>query len=231
MFVDLDGKDWYSYEQIVLDEDNHQFHFVTMYAWTTATSQEEMDAAGIEGTYTGKAVVVFNGSINEQLGENSSLFGKGAILANVTVYGPKGANDIEYYQGYTMSSDPTRWGVIADGEYMVNYDNRGKSGNLKSHWAINGRGKVPANNGINPSPYRDYDDALVGTFIHSTRDDGFMGNYFSRKRNDIGGISEGCLIIAPSVYGTEGKLVRKGWDQYNNQLKGVNKHLLILIRH
>ncbi len=231
MFVDPYGKDWYSYEQIILDEDNHQFTAVTMYAWTTATSQEELDAAGIEGTYAGEAVVVFNGSINEKLGENSSIFGKGAILADVTVYGPKGENDIEYYQGYTMTSDPTRWGVIADGEYIVNYDYCGKSGNLKSHWAINGRNKVPAKDGINPSPYRDYDDALVGTFIHSTRDNGFMGNFFSTKRNNIAGISEGCLIIAPSIYSPEGKLIKRGWDQYNNQLKGVNKHLLILTRH
>lgn len=58
-----------------------------------------------------------------------------------------------------------------------------------------------------------------------------MGNYWNSKRQDFGGISEGCLIIAPSVYNHGGKLLKKGWDQYNNQLKGVHKHLLKLVRH
>lgn len=36
-----------------------------------------MDAAGIEGTYTGKAVVVFNGYYDEKLGNDGKLTGEG----------------------------------------------------------------------------------------------------------------------------------------------------------
>ena len=57
-----------------------------------------------------------------------------------------------------------------------------------------------------------------------------MGNYFSRKWQDERGISEGCLIITPSIYDNEGNLVQIGWDQYNSQLRGVKKHLLQIIR-
>ena len=226
MFVDLDGRDWFYYKKD--DNSNYEWHWHEGTTYNTGMKDDNGNDIILKGY---SAVVIFNGSVNEKLGENNSLFGKGAVLADVTVYGPGGANDIEYYQGYTMTSDPTRWGVIADGEYIVNYDEIGKSGNLKSHWAINGRGKVPAKDGINPSPYRSYDNALVGTFIHSTKENGFMGNYWNSKRQDFGGISEGCLIIAPSVYNHDGKLLKKGWDQYNNQLKGVHKHLLKLVRH
>ena len=73
----------------------------------------------IQGTYEGKAVVVFNGSYDECFGENQSLLGRGAKLAQVIVYGPKNEKDVKYYRGYTMSSDPSRFGVIANGKYTV----------------------------------------------------------------------------------------------------------------
>ena len=115
--------------------------------------------------YLGKAVVVFGGSTDEKLGKGQNLFGEGAKLANVTVYGPDGADDVKTYKGFTMSSDFSKWGAVADGDYSVNYDDKGKSGALTSNWAVNARGKVPALGGINPSPYGEFDDSKVGIFI------------------------------------------------------------------
>ena len=38
----------------------------TAYAFTEATSQQELDDAGINGTYLGAVVVIFAGSLNEK---------------------------------------------------------------------------------------------------------------------------------------------------------------------
>ena len=225
MFVDPDGKDWFYFSKD--GSSKPEWHWREGSTLNTGMKDSNGNDIILSGH---SAVVVFNGYLNERLGKGNSLFGEGAILADVTVYGPKGADDIKNYQGYTMSSDPTKWGVIADGEYPVNFDKKGKSGNLQSNWAINNRDKVPARGGKNPSKYRTYDDALVGTFIHSTRDTGYMGNYYSKNWQDLRGISEGCLIITPSIYDKKGNLVKAGWDQYNSQLSGVKKHLLQIFR-
>ncbi|MGO3708266.1 RHS repeat-associated core domain-containing protein [Mesonia hippocampi] len=165
--------------------------------------------------YLGKAVVVFEGSENEQLGAGDNLFGEGANLAKATVYGPGGADDIKEYGAYTMSSDPSKYGTVADGEYNVYYDKVGKSGALKSNWAVEGRGNVPARNGVNPA-YPDRDPGyLNGVFIHRSNNNGYSG----------GGVSKGCPLIVPSYNNPN-----NGWDEFNQQLKGVTQFLMILKR-
>lgn len=64
-----------------------------------------------------------------------------------------------------MSSDSKKWGAIANSNYVY-YDKKGKSGALKSHWATNARGKVPALNGVDPSPHREFDDSKTGVHTH-----------------------------------------------------------------
>lgn len=165
--------------------------------------------------YLGKAVVVFEGSENEKLGKGNNLFGEGANLAKATVYGPGGVDDIKEYGAYTMSSDPSNYGTVADGEYTVYYDKIGKSGALKSNWAIEGRGKVPARNGVNPAFPNRNPGYLDGVFIHRSNNNGYAG----------GGVSKGCPLICPSYNNPN-----NGWDEFNQQLQGVTQFKMILIR-
>ena len=170
--------------------------------------------------YLGAAVVVFNGSRNERLGEGDNLFGKGAVLADVTVYGPRGSEDIEQYKGFTMSSDYEKFGAIADGKYDVFYRNPGKSGVLSSNWAVNNTNPVDCLDGVNPSPINPYSSTQKnGIYIHRSNNSGFAG----------GTVSTGCLLITPSLY-KNGKLVSNGWNEFNKQLNGVTMFKLILNR-
>ena len=166
--------------------------------------------------YLGKAVVVFEGSENEKLGKGNNLFGEGANLAKATVYGPDGADDIKEYGAYTMSSDPSKYGTVADGEYTVYYDKVGKSGVLKSNWAVEGRGNVPARNGVNLAFPNRKPGYLNGVFIHRSNNNGYAG----------GGVSKGCPLICPSYNNPN-----NGWDEFNQQLQGVSQFKMILTRY
>lgn len=141
--------------------------------------QEELDALGIQGTYMGEAVVVFDGYYDEKLGKDGTLTGEGAKPANVTVYGTRGSDDIESYIGYTMSSDSGQFGVIANGQYEVHRDFPGPYGSV---WAINKRGEVPALNGFNPAHPDRYPGYLDKTLIHRNELDGFTGRRYSYKK-------------------------------------------------
>ena len=183
--------------------------------WDDAvTSADDADLQAGD-KYLGKAVAVFEGSSDEKLGEGNNLFGKGAKLAKATVYGPGGAGDIKEYGAYTMSSDPLKYGTLADGEYTVYYDKVGKSGFLKSNWAVEGRGKVPARNGVNPAYPSRNPGYLEGVFIHRSNNDGYAG----------GEVSRGCLLICPSYNNSD-----NGWDEFNKQLQGAPQFKMILKR-
>ena len=215
MFVDLDGRDWYSYEQIILDEDNHQFTAVTMYAWTTATSQEEMDAAGIEGSYLGKAVVVFNGYYDEKLGNDGKLTGEGAKPANVIVYGPNGYDDIQNYIGFTMSSDYKRYGAIANGVYDVTFVQSKVDSKIPKTHIVNNGNAVDCLNGVNN--YYPNKDAYSATqknaiYVHRTNIGGFAG--YNKKT--LNAVSKGCLLIN-----------EPDWTRYEQQINGTPYKLII----
>jgi RHS repeat-associated protein len=200
-FVDPDGMDWLQMGDSI--------------NWTNYKSQDELDANNVDGTYLGEAFVEFNGSYDEKLGEGDNLFGKGANLATVIVYGPRGRDDIKTYQGFSMTSDFNKFGAIQDGMYEVNYRIPGKSGNLKSNWAINNTNPVDCINGINPSPIKPYSSTQKnGIYIHRSNNNGFAG----------GTVSTGCLLIVPSGYGVN------GWNEFNQQLRGVNSFTLLLQR-
>ena len=209
-FVDPDGKDWYSYTT----KDDSE----TKYAWTAATSQAELANLGITGTYLGKAVVVFKGYYDESLSVDGKLIGEGAKAANVIVYGPNGESDIQNYVGYTMSSDPTLFGVVDNGIYAINKTNQ--PGPFGSQWSVNNRGKVPALNGFNPAyPNRD-PGYLDGVFIHRNNNNGFSGTFYSKQKKRVAGISEGCLIISSN-----------DWDSFNKQLLSVYELNMVILRH
>ena len=150
-FVDPDGMDWYAYYLGRQDTYENMLPHMS-YAWTEAKSQEELDALGIQGTYMGDTVVVFDGFYDEKLGKNNSIVGEGAKAAKVTVYGSRGSDDVATYTGYTMTSNFEIFGAIANGEYDVNYVVPGKGGDLRSNYAVENADAVDCLNGVNPSP-------------------------------------------------------------------------------
>jgi hypothetical protein len=216
MITDPTGMDWYKAEDGTV-------------TWTDHTNQKAMDDNNVTGTYMGKAVVTFDGSRNEKLGKGDNLFGEGANLATATVYGPNGADDIQTYDAFTMSSDFSKFGAIADGEYDVNYKVPGKGGALKSNWAVNNTDPVDCLDGKNPSRINPYSKTQKNQiWIHSSNRNGKM--LPKDREGNTHPVSTGCLIIVPSKYDGTGKSTNNGWHQFNKQLEGVKLFKLILNR-
>lgn len=136
----------------------------------------------------------------------------------MTVYGSGGADDITTYKGYTMSSDPSKFGVVADGVYTLDRINsNAKKGPYGSEWTLNNRGKVAAKDGLNPAhPERD-PGCLDGVFVHRPNSNGWAGTF--KRDGKTYGVSEGCLLIDPNK-----------WDKFNKQLNGIDELPLILKR-
>ncbi len=218
LLIDPNGMDWFYYKAEGDDDARYHWHDGSEYEHTYSYENEDGESVTKSITLQGaEAVVVFDGYYNERLGTKEEgdkgfdgkhtdgyIDGDGAITANVTVYGPKGANDIKTYIGYTMTSDPKKYGVVANGPYDANFDEQGKSGALSSNWTLNNRSNVPTLYG---NPYRpnqfNYVTGqayLTGVFIHRSNRSGWAD----------GGVSKGCLLISP-----------KDWKNFNNQLSGV----------
>ncbi len=227
--IDPDGRDWFRYVMEGSDEASWNWHDGSTYEHKTGV---DADGNDIFETLQGhKAVVVFNGSVNEKLGtytgqnhgdygKNVSMLGEGAILASVTVYGPGGADDIQTYQGYTMSSDPTSFGVMADGEYTVNrLGNDQRRGPYNSPWVVESRNaKIPAKGGYNPAFPNRNPGYLTNVFVHRPNNDGWTGTY-TNSQGKLKGVSQGCLLIAPNQ-----------WTIFEIQLESVNSFHLQLTR-
>lgn len=214
--IDPDGQDWFEYQKEGSKEKSWNWHEGSEYKMKTGV---DADGKDVFQTLAGqKAVVVFNGSLNEKLGEGQKMTGKGAVLASVTVYGPGGADDVKNYDGYTMSSDPSKFGVVADGNYMVNRIGAGeKKGPYGSEWTLNKRGKVAEQDNYNPANPQRNPAYLDGVFIHRPNNDGWAGTF--QKDGKTHGVSEGCLLIDPTQ-----------WTIFNNQLKTVNSFMLQINR-
>jgi RHS repeat-associated protein len=211
LLVDPNGMDWF-YHSVDGDSDpTWNWHEGSEY--NTGIKNSEGEDVILQGA---EAVVVFEGSVDEKLGTKEKgdkgydgkhsdgyLDGEGAQTASVTVYGPEGADDIKSYTGYTMSSDPSKYGVVNDGIYDANYDKTGKRGALKSNWTLNARGRV-STYWDNPNRPNQKDSNgnyyLTGIFIHRSNNSGWAG----------GGVSKGCLLISPN-----------DWKNFNKQMKGV----------
>nr|WP_319511370.1 DUF6443 domain-containing protein [uncultured Draconibacterium sp.] len=211
LLVDPDGMDWFYHSTDGVSDPTWNWHDGSEYNTGVKNSDgEDVILQGVE------AVVVFEGSVDEKLGTKEKgdegydgkhtdgyMDGEGAQTASVTVYGPDGADDVKSYTGYTMSSDPSKYGVVNDGTYDANYDKTGKSGALKSNWTLNARGRVST---YWDNPYRPNQKDnngnyyLTGVFIHRSNKSGWAG----------GGVSKGCLLISP-----------KDWKNFNNQMNGV----------
>lgn len=236
-YIDPDGNDWFYHSRDGKSKPEWLWHDGKEY--NTGVKNNKGEEVVLQGR---EAVVVFNGNMDEKLGKGDNFFGEGAKLADVTVYGPGGKDDIQRYKGYTMSSDPTKFGVVAEGDYIVNrIENGEKLGPYNSEWTLNNRGNVSALGNYNPAhPERtiwankslgykggfDCDQSnsfyalssfLDGVFVHRPNYDGFSGTFF--KNGKLHGVSEGCLLIDPTK-----------WEIFNNKLKTINNFLLQINR-
>ncbi|MBE6325095.1 MAG: hypothetical protein E7074_09020 [Bacteroidales bacterium] len=204
IFVDPDGRDWYKDEEGEIK-------------WTDYHSQEELKTNGLKGQYLGEAVVVFSGYRDERFGtingKGKYIGGENAKLAEVTLYGSNGEDDITRgLIGFTMTSDYEKYGAIDDGIWPGNYDSKGKSGKIPSHWTLNNRGLIPTYDyQPNESPYAGKLKGTMyknGIFIHSTLS---ANNRVGRKT------SVGCLLL--------------DWNSmkvFNERMNGV-KHFSVIV--
>jgi len=225
-YIDPDGQDWFKYKA---DGDKKEgYHWQDGHTYNLKTGVGK-DGKDVFKTLTGyKAVVLFEGSRNEKLGAEDNLFGKGAVLAKVTVYGPGGADDIKEYQGFTMTSNFKTFGAIDDGDYTVYYRDPGKKGPLNSHWAINNTHAVNSLDGRNPSPIEPYSSTQKdGAYIHTSNKNGWAGVKYD-KEGKLHAVTTGCLLIVPSQYDINGNVKTIGWDQFNQQLNGLSQYHLEL---
>jgi hypothetical protein len=149
-----------------------------------------MQKNGVDGTYLGEAVVHFQGSNSEQLGDDKTLTGQNAKPATVTIYGINGASDIKTYDGLTMSSDPNQYSAVASGDYQAFYQNMGNSaygskGNSLSYRVANldGTLNLPIEGGgKNKATGKSY---MTEIFFHRTNNNGYAGDP----------VSKGCPVI------------------------------------
>lgn len=220
LLIDPDGRDWFYHSSDGKSDPTWNWHEGSSY--NTGVKDDKGKEVVLQGV---EAAVVFEGSRDEKLGTKNGksgyIDGEGAVTAKVTVYGPKGAKDIHTYTGYTMGSDPGKFGAVDEGTYDGNYDVAGKSGALKSHWAINGRGRVRMMDGeINPFSPNQVDENgegyKDGIFIHSPNSNGYAGTIHGGKS----GITVGCLLIAPS-----------DWKSFNETMEGVKSFKVQVIRY
>jgi RHS repeat-associated protein len=221
LLIDPDGKDWFFHSVDGTTNATWNWHDGSEY--NTGVLDNNGQEVILQGT---EAVVVFMGSRNEKLGEKDGkdgyINGEGAITASVTVYGPDGANDVHTYTGYTIGSDPKRFGAIDEGTYDANYDARGKGGKIKSNWVLNSRGHIRMMDGaINPNAPSQVEENGEGykdqIFIHTSNRDGYAGTV--EKKKGVSGISVGCLLIAPS-----------DWASFNEVMSGVTNFKVQVIR-
>ena len=211
--IDIGGMKWFYYPRSS-EEDVRPEYF-----WEDVESYIYTKNDGTIISLPGyDAIVVFEGSRSERFGiinGQKYLSGEDAVLADVTIYGPQGEDDIVLnLVGFTMTSDYEKYGAIADGFYNGNYDAKGMSSSaIKSNWVLENRGKIPTLDNL-PNPYRESNYFGLpfkdGIFIHSTL----------TSSNKVGSrTSVGCLLL--------------DWESmqlFNDRMKGVNKFGVHVIR-
>jgi len=200
--IDPDGRDWYSYRN---EEEEDEIR------WTDYKNQESMNKNNIIGDYLGEAVVVFNGSLYEKLGQNGILTGEDANPAQVTIYGINGKDDIKSYNGLTVSSDPSKYSMVESGDYSLSWEQMATSPYGKGSLTyrvrqLDGNAQLPIEGGgKNKATGKDH---LSGIFFHRTNWNG-----------DARYSSQGCLVI-------DGRQ----WRSVEKQLEKSNNMLLRIIR-
>lgn len=152
--------------------------------WDEKATSQETTKEGEK--YLGKAVVVFEGSPDEKLGEDGTLQGKGANPAKVTVYGPEGQDDVKTYDGLSVSSDPSKYSMIEEGDYEGRHQQMATSPYGKGSLTyrvhnLDGSTRINPDGGTNKANEKNY---MEGIFFHRTNWDGKATHS-----------SQGCLNI------------------------------------
>jgi RHS repeat-associated protein len=215
LLIDPMGTDWFYYRKEGKEEASWNWHDEETYNHTyTYKDEDGNEKKGVITLRGVDAAIVFDGTGGENLGEGDNLYGEGANLARVTLYGPDGPDDIHRYEGYTKSSNPFTKGMVAEGIYEGNYTtNEGPYG---SNWVVHNRGNVPVvvptldseQAFSNPYPGPTFGSPIKnGIFIHRSNRNGFAG----------GNVSAGCLLIAPGRSGRNAE----DWNDFNNNMSGV----------
>jgi RHS repeat-associated protein len=204
IFVDPNGMDWFYYK--AKGDKDAQFHWHDGNTYNHTYSYKNEDGKEVTKTITlqgNSAAVYFQGYWDESLGKDGTLSGKGAIAAKVTVYGPNGKNDIKTYRGLTITSDKSKYPMLANGEYKAFYQDMptsiyGSNGSISALTyrlqMPNGSAKLSPNGlwkgyGFNVHYLQNGGNYILGGFIHRTNWNGFA-KYSSH----------GCLLIDGRQY-------------------------------
>ncbi len=194
-FVDPDGMDWY------MDEDS-------TIVWTDYGTQQEMDDNGVKGTYLGEAYVEIKGSYNEKVGSDNTLSAHDAHPAEVIIYGINGEDDISTYNGLTITSDPERYSMIAEGDYRLKQEQMATSVFAKEDltyriYTLDNSGYLPTADGETNKNNPSQGPIITDAFMHRTNNN---GNAIGNPKNGHP-VSAACIVIdARSWRGVERQL-------------------------
>ena len=114
----------------------------------------------------------------EKIGKNGTMLDDDAVAATFTIYGVNGKDDIKSYCGLTVSSDPTKFPMLLEGEYMATHQQMatsiyGKGSLTYIIKTMDGSTMLPPVGGYNIATKKNYMD---GIFLHRTNWDGKATN-------------------------------------------------------
>ena len=199
--IDPTGMDWFYYKKKHGNDATYHWHDGSTHAlsftYIDSDGNEQNENIELQGT---KSAILFEGSEDESLSTDGELTGEGANAATVTVFGPRGKDDVQQYNGLTVSSDPSKYSMLQEGQYEANYspmatsiygDNertkeRGIPGALTYSLSQDGSTNLPVVGGVNKATGKTY---MSGAFIHRTDWSG-SAKYASK----------GCLVIDGRQY-------------------------------
>ena len=203
--VDPTGMEWFYYSTDGESDPTWNWRDETEYrTGVYDTNGNEVVLQGHE------AVVVFEGSLDERLGEDGTLTGENSKAANVTIYGINGADDIKTYKGLTVTSNPDKYSMVKSGEYNLSWEQMqtspyGKGSLTYRIRQLNGNEQLPIEGGgLNKATEKSY---LSAVFLHRTN---WSGSAIYS--------SQGCLII-------DGRQ----WKSVEQQLQKTTGNMLLQI--
>ena len=203
--VDPTGMEWFYYSTDGESDPTWNWRDETEYrTGVYDTNGNEVVLQGHE------AVVVFEGSLDERLGEDGTLTGENSKAANVTIYGINGADDIKTYKGLTVTSNPDKYSMVKSGEYNLSWEQMqtspyGKGSLTYRIRQLNGNEQLPIEGGgLNKATGKSY---LSAVFLHRTN---WSGSAIYS--------SQGCLII-------DGRQ----WKSVEQQLQKTTGNMLLQI--
>ncbi len=205
-FVDPDGRDWFYHSSDGKADPTWIWHDGNTY--NTGVKDSNGKDVILQGQ---EAVVVFNGSIDERLGEDGTLTGTGAKSAEVTIYGIGGKNDIKTYNGLTVSSDPSKYSMVASGDYNLSWEQMATSPYGKGSLTYRVR-----------QLYGNAELPIEGGEKNKVTGKSYLGAIFFHRTNWNGGAkysSQGCLIID----GRQWRNVEKQLEKSKNILMQINR--------